>query len=408
MTATTTKAAKKAIATAPADEAAPAKKPAARKVPAKKAAPAKKVVEPSKVSKRRDVHAENVEARKADLKTTLKVLALDSIERDPNQPRALFDEDKLQELADSIKEIGVQQAITVRYIGRGKYRLISGERRWRASQMAGITQISAMVMHGLEGGSETLEGFTRSVAENLGRADMTPLEEANAFQKLLDFGLTPEEVARRVGKSWNHVDNRLQLLKLVPAVQEALLKGHVPVGLAWYAAQISPANQNAFLSRWSRGQFATIRDAEGFCQRVRAEEQDAASQSVMFVLAEDAPDPGKVADSMFPELDEADIDRRERIISDRNRLVGKIGKLGAAGEILQEIASMDPDELALLLAGAHGGIPGNRMRIDHLRQVATKASQNLAKAATAATVRAGALRVAPDAEATNPTETIAS
>ncbi|MFF3654916.1 ParB/RepB/Spo0J family partition protein [Streptomyces olivochromogenes] len=388
MTATTTATAKKVASKAPAAKGA-AKKPTARKAPAKKA-------------------AAPAPAAPAERKTTLKVIALDAIERDENQPREIFDPEKLQELADSIAEIGVQQAITVRYVSRGKYVLVSGERRWRASRMAGLTEIPAMVMHGLEGGSETLEGFTRSVAENLGRADMSPLEEAKAFQKLVDFGLTPEEVAKRVGKSWNHVDNRLQLLKLVPAVQEALIKGHLPVGLAWYAAQISPANQNAFLARWSRGQFATIRDAEQFCQRVRLEEQDAASQSVMFVLAEDAPDPSKADDTMFPELAEADIDRRERIISDRNKLVGKIGKLGAAGEILQEIASMDPDELALLLAGAHGGIPGNRMRIDHLRQVATKASQNLAKAATAATVRAGALRVAPGMEATTTTEADAS
>lgn len=387
MTATTTvKATKKAAAKAPAKGA--AKKPTARKAPAKKA-------------------AAPAPAAPAEKKTTLKVIPLHAISRDENQPREIFDPEKLQELADSIAEIGVQQAITVRYISRGKYRLISGERRWRAAQVAALTEIPAMVMHGLEGGSETLEGFTRSVAENLGRADMSPLEEAKAFQKLVDFGLTPDEVAKRVGKSFNFVDLRLALLDLVPAVQEALLKGHIPVGLAWYASQISPANQNAFIARWSRGQFATIRDAEQFCQRVRTEEQDAASQSVMFVLAEEAPQPGTEA-SMFPELDEVDIDRRERIVSDRNKLVGKIGKLGAAGEILQEIASMDPDELALLLAGAHGGIPGNRMRIDHLRQVATKASQNLAKAATAATVRAGALRVAPGMEATNTTEADAS
>ncbi|MGY3199734.1 ParB/RepB/Spo0J family partition protein [Streptomyces sp. TE5632] len=383
MTATTTKATKKATD----KKAAPAKKPTARKTPAQKAAP----VAP---------------AAPAELKTGLKTIPTDRIDRDENQPREVFDEEKLQELADSLKEVGQQQAITVRYVPATKrYAIISGERRWRAAQMAGLTEMHAMIVHGLEGGAETLETFSRSVAENLGRADMTPLEEARAFQRLVDFGLTPEEVAKRVGKSFNFVDLRLALLKLVPAVQEALLKGHVPVGLAWYAAQISPANQNAFIARWSRGQFSTIRDAEGFCQRVRSEEQEAASQSVMFVLAEEAPDPGKVDDSMFPELAEADIDRRERIVSDRNKLVSKIGKLGAAGEILLEIASMDPDELALLLAGAHGGIPGNRMRIDHLRQVATKASQNLAKAATAATVRAGALRIAPDAEATQTTDT---
>jgi ParB/RepB/Spo0J family partition protein len=387
MTATTTKATKKATASkAPAKGA--AKKPTASKTPAKKtAAP--------------------TPAASAEHKTTLKVLALTAIERDPNQPREIFDEEKLQELADSIKELGVQQAITVRYTGRGKYVLISGERRWRASQMAGLTEIPAMVMHGLEGGSETLEGFTRSVAENLGRADMSPLEEAKAFKKLTDFGLTPEDVAKRIGKSWNHVDNRLQLLKLVPAVQEALIKGHLPVGLAWYAAQISPANQNAFLARWSRGQFTSPREAEQFCQRVRTEEQAAASQSVMFVLAEDVTDPNTVDATMFPEL-EVDVDRRERIIEDRAKLVKKIGRLGDAGAILQEIADMEPDELALLLSGAHGGIPGNRMRIDHLRQVATKASQNLAKAATAATVRAGALRVAPGMDDTTTTETSAS
>lgn len=400
MTATTAKAAKKATAKTPAEKAAPATMTAARK------APVKKVVEPTKVSKRREVAADKAEEARAELKTALKTIPTDRIDRDPNQPREIFDPEKLQELADSMGEIGQQQAITVRYVATTRrYTIISGERRWRAAQLAELAEMHAMVVHGLEGGAETLETFSRSVAENLGRADMTPLEEAKAFQKLINFGLAPLDVAKRVGKSWNYVDCRLQLLKLVPAVQEALLKGHLPVGLAWYAAQISPANQNAFIARWTRGQFNSPREAEQFCQRVRTEEQEAASQSVMFVLAEDAPQPGMGDESMFPELDEADVDRRERIISDRNRLVGKIGKLGAAGEILQEIASMDPDELALLLAGAHGGIPGNRMRIDHLRQVATKASQNLAKAATAATVRAGALRIAPDAEAIPTTDT---
>ncbi|MGJ3558900.1 ParB/RepB/Spo0J family partition protein [Streptomyces sp. INA 01156] len=278
MTATTTKATKKATD----KKAAPAKKPTARKAPAQKATP----VAP---------------AAPAELKTGLKTIPTDRIDRDENQPREVFDEEKLQELADSLKEVGQQQAITVRYVPATKrYAIISGERRWRAAQMAGLTEMHAMIVHGLEGGAETLETFSRSVAENLGRADMTPLEEARAFQKLINFNLTPEEVAKRVGKSWNYVDCRLQLLKLVPAVQEALLKGHLPVGLAWYAAQISPANQNAFIARWSRGQFNSPREAEMFCTRVRNEEAAAASQSVMFVLAEETPEPGQGNDSMFP------------------------------------------------------------------------------------------------------------
>ncbi|MEU5497953.1 ParB/RepB/Spo0J family partition protein [Streptomyces griseofuscus] len=387
MTATTATI-KKATAKAPANKDA-AKKPTTRKAPTKKA-------------------AAPAPAAPAAVKTAFKTVPLDRIDRDPNQPREVFDQEKLEELAASIKEIGVQQAVSLRYIpGTKRYMLIAGERRWRASQIAGKADIPAMVTHGLEGGSETLEGFERSVAENLSRENMTPLEEARAFKKLMDFGLTPEAVAKRVGKSWNYVDLRLSLLKLVPAVQEALLKGHLPVGLAWYASQISPANQNAFIARWTRGQFNSPREAEMFCTRVRNEEQEAASQSVMFVLAEDAPGADKVDDSMFPEL-AVDVDKREQIVADRKKLVGKIGRLEDAGKILQEIADLDPDTLALLLSGAHGGIPGNKMRIDHLRQVATKAAQNLAKAATAATVLAGALRVAPEAEATNTPKTSAS
>jgi ParB/RepB/Spo0J family partition protein len=400
MTATTTETTATTTEAVKARKAAPKKaastRPATRTATPK--APARRVVEPTKVSKRREVAADKAEATAAKLKTALKTIPIDRIDRDENQPREIFDEVELQELADSLKEIGQQQAITVRYIPATKrYSIVAGERRWRAAGLAGLTEMHAMVVHGLEGGAETLETFSRSVAENLGRADMTPLEEARAFQKLLDFGLDAAEVAKRVGKSWNHVDNRLQLLKLTPAVQEALLKGHLPVGLAWYVAQISPANQNAFIARWTRGQFNSPREAEQFCQRVRNEETEAANQSVMFILADEAPEPGKTApEGFFPEL-EVDVARREQIVADRNKLVSKIGKLGAAGEILTEIAAMDVDELAILLSGAHGGIPGNRMRIDHLKDVAGKASLNIAKAATAAAVRAGSIRIAPDA-----------
>lgn len=408
MTATTTP-----TETAKTPKAGPKKAATTRKAPSRPAtkaaatkAPAKKVVEPTKVSRRREVAADKGAATAAELKTALRTIPLDRIDRDENQPREIFDQATLQELADSMKEIGQQQAITVRYLpGSKRYQIISGERRWRAAGLAGLTEMHAMVVHGLEGGAETLETFTRSVAENLGRADMTPLEEARAFKKLLDFGLDANEVAKRVGKSWNHVDNRLQLLKLAPGLREALLKGHLPVGLAWYAAQISPANQNAFIARWSRGQFNSPREAEQFCTRVRNEETEAANQSVMFILAEEAPEPGKTApEGFFPEL-EVDVARREQIVTDRAKLVGKIGKLSTAGEILAEIAAMDVDELAIILSGAHGGIPGNRMRIDHLKDVASKASLNISKAASAAAVRAGSIRIAPDALPTQTPQT---
>jgi ParB family chromosome partitioning protein len=371
------------------------------KAPAKKAAPAKRVIEPTKVSKRRDVVAEKAAETAEQVKTSLRTIPTDRIDPDPEQPREVFDQDKLQELADSMKELGQLQPISVRYIAATKrYTLIMGERRWRAAQLAELATMQAVIVHGLAGGSETAETFARSLAENVGRADMTPLEEAKGYQKLIDFGYSVEKVASVCGKSWNQVDLRLSLLKLAPAVQEALLKGHIPVGLAWYVAQISTANQNAFLARWTRGLFSGPRDAEAFCTKVRAEEQAAASQGVLLILAEEPADSDSgEQEGMFGEL-EVSVDERERIVSERAKLVKKIEKLSVAGEILTEIAAMDPAELAILLSGAHGGIPGNRLRIDHLKTVAAKASTNIRQAAAVAQVRAGALRVAPTAEAT--------
>ena len=148
-------------------------------------------------------------------------------------------------------------------------------------------------------------------------------------------------------------------------------------------AQISAANQNAFLARWTRGLFSGPRHAETFCQKVRSEEQAAASQGVLLILAEEPADTDSGAqDGMFGEL-EVSVDERERIVSDRAKLVKKIEKLSVAGEILTEIAAMAP-ELALVLSGAHGGIPGNRLRIDHLKTVAAKASTQIRQAAAVA------------------------
>ncbi|MFZ3595064.1 ParB/RepB/Spo0J family partition protein [Streptomyces sp. BH104] len=363
--------------------------PATRKKAAKPKAVAK-AAEPAKASTRAEATADLTKA-------VLKTIPRDRIDRDPDQPRKVFDQAKLEELAESMRELGQLQAITVRYVpGSRRYVIVMGERRWRAAEMAGLTEMHAMVLRGLDGGAET---FARSVAENVGRADMTPLEEAEAFQKMRDeYGYEVDDIAKRVGRSWNYVDLRLKLLDLVPAVQEALLKGHIPVGLAWYVAQISAANQQAFIARWTRGQFPSIRDAETFCQKVRSEEEQAKSQSVMFVLADEEAATGSGERSMFPEL-ELSVDERERIVSDRHKLVKKIEKLSVAGEILTEIAAMDPAELALLLSGAHGGIPGNRMRIDHLKNIAAKASTNIRQASAVAEVRAGALRLVPEAEA---------
>ncbi|GGZ73148.1 ParB/RepB/Spo0J family partition protein [Streptomyces echinoruber] len=380
-TETTTEApAKEPARKAPAaTKAAPAKKPARKAPAATKAAPAKKPAD-------------------GEVRTQLRTIPISKIDRDPGQPREHFDQAALEELAASMKKLGQLQPINVRYNEDTKrYTIIMGERRWRAAQIAGLTQMKAVVMHGL---AEGRESFAMAVAENVGRADMTPVEEATAFHKLVDAGYTVDEVAELVGKSAAYVQWRIDLLDLCPEAREALVKGQLPVGLAWYVGKLSNQNQVRFLARWVRGDFKSARDAESFAQALHTEEKRQEQQGSFFVLSDEAAaarkDNGQ--DALPGSLDLPE-EERERIISDRSKLVGKIDKLGQAGEILSLLAASDPEELALLLAGTPGGIGGHRLRIRHLQDIATKAMANLRKAEMVAEVRASGLTVNPDAEA---------
>ncbi|MEU4406240.1 ParB/RepB/Spo0J family partition protein [Streptosporangium sp. NPDC023963] len=344
------------------------------------------------------------------VKLSQKSIPVDRIDRDPDQPRKHFDQDALNELAASMRKVGLLQPISVRYNpATRRYTIVMGERRWRAAQIAGLTEMHCLVMHGVKDNDPGT--FAKAVAENVGRVDMTPLEEGRAFRKLMDLGYTMEDVATVCGKSLNFVELRLDLLKLSPSAQEALLKGHIPVGLAWYVACISQDNQDRFLARFARGEFATIRDAEAFTQACRRAEEAQASQGSFFVLAKDAVEAAQAAagghqGDLLGELDLPQ-GERERLAADRRQLLGKIERLGAAGAILAEIATMDPAELAMLLAGAPGGLPAQRMRIDHLKDQAAKAVTTLRQASAAAAVRAGALRIAPDATANTAANTAA-
>lgn len=148
----------------------------------------------------------------------------------PRQPRQVFDTDALAELVHSIKEIGLLQPIVVRRrSGKGpRYELIAGERRWRASQEAGLERIPAIVR-------ETADDdmLREALLENLHRAELNPLEEAAAYQQLLaDFGGTQEELAQRLGRSRPQVANTLRLLKLPPAVQRRVAAGVISAGHA--------------------------------------------------------------------------------------------------------------------------------------------------------------------------------
>lgn len=146
----------------------------------------------------------------------------------PHQPRVHFDEESLAELAASIAEIGVLQPILVRALDEGGYELIAGERRWRAANRVGLAVIPALVRTADDRGS-----MEQALIENLHRQDLTVLEEAAAYQQLIeDFGLTHEQVADRVGKSRTAITNTLRLMGLPPSVQHLLVDGRLSAGHA--------------------------------------------------------------------------------------------------------------------------------------------------------------------------------
>jgi len=146
----------------------------------------------------------------------------------PDQPRRRFGEAELEELAQSIRAHGVIQPLIVRTRAEGGYHLIAGERRWRASQRAGLHQVPVVVQD-----VDDKRAFERALIENVQRADLNPIEEAAAYQRLLDdFGMTQEQVAERVGKERSTVANAVRLLKLPPGVRQLVEEERLSMGHA--------------------------------------------------------------------------------------------------------------------------------------------------------------------------------
>jgi len=164
----------------------------------------------------------------AELVNVVLHIPVEDIRANPHQPRKEFDEEKLDELADSIKEHGIIQPLTVRYIGEKKFELISGERRLKASKLAGLTQIAAYVRK-----ADDEQSMAFALIENIQREDLNALEVALAYQRLLEeFDYTQAQVAERVGKNRTTVTNMLRLLTLPDFIQNALKKNEIAMGHA--------------------------------------------------------------------------------------------------------------------------------------------------------------------------------
>ena len=196
-------------------------------------------------------------------------VAVGSITPNPRQPRRTFDEEALEELAASITEVGLLQPVVVRKLGEGKYELVMGERRWRASQRAGLEFIPAIVRE-----TPDTDMLRDALLENLHRQQLDPLEEAAAYQQLLDdFGATHEQLAQKVGRSRPHISNTLRLLNLPPAVQKRVAAGVLSAGHA--RALLSLDDSQA---------------QERLAQRIVAEGLSVRSVEEIVALGDDKPD----------------------------------------------------------------------------------------------------------------------
>jgi ParB family transcriptional regulator, chromosome partitioning protein len=176
----------------------------------------------------------------------------------PRQPRQVFDEDTLEELSASIGAVGLLQPIVVRKAGAGSYEIVMGERRWRACQLAGLAVVPAIVR---ETPDDDL--LRDALIENLHREQLNPLEEAAAYQQLLDdFSATHDELARRVGRSRPHISNTIRLLNLPPAVQKRVAAGVLSAGHARALLSVEDAQAQDHLAHRIVAEGLSVRAVE--------------------------------------------------------------------------------------------------------------------------------------------------
>ncbi|GAA0916841.1 ParB/RepB/Spo0J family partition protein [Nonomuraea longicatena] len=187
-----------------------------------------------------------------------KEIALSAIIPNPRQPREVFDEERLKELSESIKEVGLLQPIVVRSIGGSDYELIMGERRLRASKLAGLDHVPAIVRN-----TQDDDLLRDALIENLQREQLNALEEAAAYQQLLDdFQATHEQLAQKVGRSRSHITNTLRLLNLPPDVQLKVAAGTVSAGHARALLGLSNPEEQIQLAKRIVAELLSVRAVE--------------------------------------------------------------------------------------------------------------------------------------------------
>lgn len=205
------------------------------------------------------------------------MIPLDSIKPNPQQPRSRFSDEAIASLAESIEAVGVLQPVVVTRSGEDEFILIAGERRWRAARRAGIDSIPAMIRAVDDKGS-----LTEALIENVQREDLSPLEEASAYQQLLeDYGMTHEEVGGRVGKSRSAISNALRLMQLPPTVQGMLERGELSAGHARALLGIEDRKYAEHIAARASEEGWSVRQVEEAARVRRDAEQPASRRPVL-------------------------------------------------------------------------------------------------------------------------------
>ncbi|MCA9243214.1 MAG: ParB/RepB/Spo0J family partition protein [Phycisphaerales bacterium] len=214
-----------------------------------------------------------VTSQKLPISDGLSHVPVGAITPNPRQPRAIFDQTALSEMASSIRQSGVIQPLIVRAVGAGRYELVAGERRWRAAKEAGLANVPCLIRD-----ISDVESLEIALIENLQREDLGPLERATAYQGYLDsFGGTVEALATKLGESRANVANYIRLLRLEPEIRELVASGELQMGQARAIAGVTEAHRRLALARMAARQRLSVRQVEELAGAQRDDQREAKS-----------------------------------------------------------------------------------------------------------------------------------
>ncbi|CAN5648313.1 ParB/RepB/Spo0J family partition protein [soil metagenome] len=275
----------------------------------------------------------------------LRELAIGNIRANRNQPRKRFDEEALSSLVASVRELGVLQPILVRPDGEGTYELIAGERRWRAAKRAGLSTIPAVVRT-----ADEVASLEQAVVENLHRQDLNPLEEAAAYQQLVEeFGYTHDQLSLRVGKSRAAVSNTLRLFQLPPSIQRQVAEG-----------QLSAEHARALLGtpdRMFQELMARRVISEGLSVRVVEEEVRAHGGRPVPLVPAPAPPAVDHARNPGPKLRDPGMHELEELLSEHLATTVRVEEGSKRGHMVIEFADLADLERIYRAMTERGPVP---------------------------------------------------